>query len=185
MPHHLDGFQIGRIVNFRLRHLSKLILATTLVGLVSGFWVLLQTYYNLGGDSGKMGGWASGFGRETFSYLQGWLYYPSIPDRTGILAIPIGLLTVVGLALLRSRFLWWPFHPLGYPIVISFGGRMLWVCLLISSTVKWLVLRNSGWQTYRKLVPFFLGLTLGDFMIGSLWTLLGLGLKMKTYDFWP
>ena len=62
---------------------------------------------------------------------------------------------------------------------------MLWVCLLISSTVKWLVLRNSGWQTYRKLVPFFLGLTLGDFMVGSLWTLLGLGLKMKTYDFWP
>ena len=185
MPHHLDGFQIGQIVNFRLRHLSKLILVTTVVGLVSGFWVLLHTYYNLGGDSGKMGGWASGFGRETFSYLQGWFYYPSVPDRTGILAIPIGLLTVVGLALLRSRFLWWPFHPLGYPIVISFGGRMLWVCLLISSTVKWLVLRNSGWQTYRKLVPFFLGLTLGDFMVGSLWTLLGLGLKMKTYDFWP
>jgi len=46
-------------------------------------------------------------------------------------------------------------------------------------------LRNSGWQTYRKLVPFFLGLTLGDFMVGSLWTLLGLGLKMETYDFWP
>lgn len=185
MPHHLDGFQIGKTVNISTRRLSKLMLVTTILGLLAAFWALLHTYYNLGGDSGKMGGWASGFGRETFAYLQGWLYYPLKPRPMGILAMPVGFLVVTGLALLRSRFLWWPFHPLGYPITISFGGRMLWVCLLISSIIKWLVLRSSGWPAYRKLVPFFLGLTLGDFIIGSFWTLIGLVFNVETYDFWP
>ena len=62
---------------------------------------------------------------------------------------------------------------------------MLWVCLLISSTVKFLVFRTGGWQAYRKMVPFFLGLTLGDFTMGSIWSLVGMALGIKTYDFWP
>ena len=185
MPHHLDGFQIGNALNIRTRRLAVIILGVSVIGVLGSFWALLHTYYRLGGASGKMGGVAQYFGKETFRYLQGWMDYPSEPNRAGILAMPIGFLMVIGLALLRLKFFWWPFHPLGYPLVISFGGRMLWMCLLISSTAKFLVLRAGGWQAYRKLVPFFLGLTLGDFTMGSIWSLVGMALGVRTYDFWP
>ena len=185
MPHHLDGFQIGKALNIRWRQLTVIILGVTVIGLLGSFWTLMHTYYRLGGESGRMGWPAQGFGRETFTYLQRWMYYPSGPNHAGILAMPVGFLMVIFLAVMRSRFFWWPFHPLGYPIVISFGGRMLWVCLLISSTVKFLVFRTGGWQAYRKMVPFFLGLTLGDFTMGSIWSLVGMALGIKTYDFWP
>ena len=92
---------------------------------------------------------------------------------------------VLLLAAMRMRFLWWPFHPLGYPVSIGFGGRMLWLCMLISSTTKWVVFRTGGWKSYRRLVPFFLGLTLGDFTMASIWTLIGIALRIRTYDFWP
>ena len=129
--------------------------------------MLLHTYYNLGGDSGKMGGWASGFGRETFSYLQGWFYYPSVPDRTSILAIPIGLLTVIGLALLRSRFLWWPFHPLGYPVSCVFGG--MWFSVFIALVLKTTILKYGGPLLLARLRPIFLGLILGEASVGGFW----------------
>ena len=160
-------------------------LIVTAIGSLVTFWVLLHTYYHLGGESGRMGWLAQGFGRETFSYLQTWLYYRSGPERTGILAMPVGLLIVMSLAAMRMRFLWWPFHPLCYPVAISFGGRTLWLCMLISSTTKWVVFKMGGWGLYRRLVPFFLGLTLGDFTMGSIWTLIGIALGIRTYDFWP
>jgi hypothetical protein len=67
----------------------------------------------------------------------------------------------------------------------SFGGRMLWLCMLISSTAKWIVFKAGGWRSYRRLVPFFLGLVLGDFTMGSIWTLIGIALGIRTHDFWP
>lgn len=99
--------------------------------------------------------------------------------------MPAGFLAVIFLAAMRMRFFWWPLHPLGYPVSTSFGGRMLWLCILIGSTAKWVVFKTGGWRSYRKLVPFFLGLVLGDFTMGSIWTLIGISLGIKTYDFWP
>lgn len=185
MPHHLDGFKIASTTNINKRRLAVIMLIVTVIGSLATFWALLHTYYHLGGDSGKMGGWARGFGRETFAHLQSWIYYRSEPSRTGILAMPLGLFMVIFLAIMRMRFLWWSFHPLGYPVAISFGGRMLWLCMLISSTIKWIVFKTGGWRLYRKLVPFFLGLILGDFTMGSIWTLVGIALGIRTYDFWP
>ncbi len=47
------------------------------------------------------------------------------------------------------------------------------------------MLRAGGLPLYRRWVPFFLGLTLGDFVAGSLWNLAGLALDHHLYDFWP
>ena len=44
-------------------------------------------------------------------------------------------------------------------------------------------LRYGGLNTYRRFVPFFLGLVLGDCVMGSLWGLIGLLLGVRTYNF--
>jgi hypothetical protein len=49
--------------------------------------------------------------------------------------------------------------------------------------VKWAVLKYGGIRAYRKAFPFFMGLILGDFVIGSLWGIIGLLTGKPTYAF--
>ena len=55
--------------------------------------------------------------------------------------------------------------------------------LFIAWGLKGLTLRYGGLPTYRRFVPFFLGLILGDCVMGSLWALIGLALNTRTYNF--
>ena len=51
---------------------------------------------------------------------------------------------------------------------------MLWFSLFIGWCIKVPILRYGGINLYRKLLPFFLGLILGDCMNAILWTIIGL-----------
>ncbi len=57
--------------------------------------------------------------------------------------------------------------------------------LLIGCTAKYLVLKLGGLRLYRRVLPFFFGLILGEIAVGSLWTLVGIVFHVPTYDFWP
>ena len=57
-------------------------------------------------------------------------------------------------------------------------------CILISWVVKGLLLRQGGLKVYQKAIPFFLGLILGEFTVGSLWTIIGIVRNVSTYGFW-
>ena len=82
---------------------------------------------------------------------------------------------------MRVRFLWWPFHPAGYALAISFAMDYFWFTFLAAWLIKLLIVRHGGLQTHRRLAPFFLGLILGDYVIGSIWSLIGTGLGVRTY----
>jgi hypothetical protein len=74
------------------------------------------------------------------------------------------------LLFLRQRFLWWPLHPLGFPIsmtytIVYYG----WLSILLAWAFKAVILRYGGVRAYRRLTPFFLGLALGEFFTASLW----------------
>jgi hypothetical protein len=38
---------------------------------------------------------------------------------------------------------------------------------------------------YRQALPFFLGVILGECVLGSGWTLIGIFFRIPTYAFWP
>ena len=65
---------------------------------------------------------------------------------------------------LRHRFAWWPLHPLGFPIASTFTIVYYgWLSIFLAWLLKATILRYGGVRTYRALLPFFLGLILGDF----------------------
>ena len=75
---------------------------------------------------------------------------------------------------------------MGY--VISGSGELgldLLVPLLICLVAKWLILKHGGIRSYRRAIPFFLGLVLGDFLMGSIWSLLSIVLNTTMYQFYP
>jgi hypothetical protein len=55
--------------------------------------------------------------------------------------------------------------------------------LLIAWTCKWLILRYGGVRLHRRATHFFLGLILGDYLLGCAWPLVGWALGISTYSF--
>jgi len=46
-------------------------------------------------------------------------------------------------------------------------------------------MRYGGLDIYRKVMPFFVGLAIGDIVISSLWTLVFLALNIPGYRTYP
>jgi hypothetical protein len=72
------------------------------------------------------------------------------------------------------RFYWWPIHPIGYLTTYSSAMRILWVSFFIGWACNALCMRYGGIVLFRKLQYFFIGLIIGDFLMGGGWALIGL-----------
>jgi hypothetical protein len=181
MPNQLEAFHIGHQAKINSR---KLLLAM-LIGLAVGIPVTFLTYLGLSYDFG-------GFGARhtlvpmshTFHTLQKRLIYQTDVDYAAMLAMGTGLGFTLVLIALKLRFFWWPFHPIGYVIGTGSWGDMsfYWFPVLVSWAIKTVVLRHGGLQAYRKAIPFFAGLILGDYVGGSIWGVIGVVLKIPTYS---
>jgi hypothetical protein len=55
---------------------------------------------------------------------------------------------------------------------------------LIAWAVKLLLLHYSGLKLYPDSLPFLLGLILGKFVMGSLWTIIGIIMGIPSCVFW-
>ena len=66
-------------------------------------------------------------------------------------------------------------------------GKPMWQ--LIPFLVGWLCkvvsLRYGGIRAYRAALPFFIGLILGDYVIASIWTLIGVATGVTMYRCFP
>ncbi len=185
MPQKMEALKIAARRQIPPRHIASAILIATAIGALVVFWLLLDNYYRHGADTGYYGPWALGFGRGVYRQLENWLNYPQGTDVPALVFVGGGSAFAMGLMLLRTRFLWWPLHPLGYAMANSWGMYNLWSCLFVAWVVKALVLHHGGLKTYRRAVPLFLGLALGDYICGSLWSIGGIFANTTLYQFWP
>ena len=115
-----------------------------------------------------------GFASVTYRRLADWITYPSNEiDITGLQGIGAGVLVVVFLTMMRQQFLWWRLHPAAYAIANSLDINLFWFSLLIGFVVKRLLIKYGGIGRYRSARPLFLGLILGEYIIGSVWSIVG------------
>ena len=137
-----------------------------LVAIASSVWAMLAIAYKYGGINTD--GWFFGVGsRYPFENAAFRMQVPEGPHwenwiYTGIGGTIMGLLMVA-----RQRFLWWPFHPLGFPVSLLFGT--VFFSVLLAWLIKMVVIKYGGPQLYLKTRPFFLGLILGQFVTAGFW----------------
>jgi hypothetical protein len=184
-PHQLESFKLAERTDTPYRCMFWPVVIAGILAMPIGFWMLLHTYYQLGGATARMEIWALGFGSETWNTLANWLSQPKPPNKTAMLFVGVGFIISTAMSWMRLRFTWFPFHPLAYAMSNSWGVAQLWMPLLIGSTAKFFTLKFGGLKTYRRFLPFFFGLILGEITVGSLWTIIGIVLGIPTYDFWP
>ena len=167
-PHQMEGFALLNRAEVRCKRVFAAMTLALIVGTFSLFWVYLHIAYNSGGSSLQR------FARVIYVRLANWIAYPSSDiDFTGVQAVGAGLGAVIFLTAMRKRFLWWKLHPAGYAISNSRDINYLWFSILISLLAKWTLLRYSGIKRYQQARPLFLGLILGDYIVGSIWTIVG------------
>ena len=183
MPHQLEAFKLASSTGMSNRKVVLAMMLAVVIGSLAAFWAVLQFGYKFGSEV-RFGGPARWFARASFRRLGWWLSYPSEPNYTGIGFTGIGFVLTISALYLRTRLFWWPFHPVGYAISYWWAMNLIWFPLLISSVIKWTILKYAGLRGLRKAVPFFLGLILGDYLIGGIWSLLGMALERRMYAFW-
>lgn len=175
MPHQLEGFKLAEGANIPLRRFAMLMMLASVLGALGSFWAYLSMYYAEGGGPG--------FGRESFGRLESWLTYTAPPDVPAIGFASFGFIVTLILAFMRMRFIWWNLHPVGYAISGSWAINPMIGSIFVGWLLKWLVLKYGGIRLHRKAIPFFLGIILGEFIIGSFWSLLAVGLDQPMYRF--
>ncbi|MDE0426196.1 MAG: hypothetical protein OXN25_15160 [Candidatus Poribacteria bacterium] len=185
MPHQLEGFKLAATSGVRSRFMLFAILIALFVGILSQFWALISIPYRLGALH-EMSRVPIVYGSEPWTHLQKWLTHPLPPDYWALGFTGIGLLFALFLMLMRMKFFWFPFHPAAYAAVCgSWAVNYIWFSLGIVWVLKLVLLKYGGRNAHRKAMPFFLGLILGQFTVGSLWTILGMVFNIPAYGIWP
>ena len=116
-----------------------------------------------------------------FFRLQNIFAMPVEPSIKGVVNLSFGAAFVIFLSLVRQRFWWWSFHPLGFVMGDTYPMILLWFSTLIGWLPKWTTLRFGGIRVYNKLRPFFLGLVPGEYLSGSMWVAVG-AITKKSYQ---
>jgi len=78
------------------------------------------------------------------------------------------------LIIARQRFLWWPLHPLGFPLATVDMMKWSWFSAFLAWLMKAVVLKYGGSKLFRRMRPFFLGLILGTFVVSGVWLVIDL-----------
>jgi len=182
MPHQLEAFKMAERTGASTRRMSIAMLLAIVVGVWATFWIYPYTLYKYGATTA---GELLGAGWQAYNGLSGWLQHPTPVDVLGLSVTGGSFFFAIFIWVGRMRFLWWPFHPAGYILGISSGTiDVYWFALLVCSTLKWGILKLGGIKSYNKAVPFFMGLVLGDFVVGCYWGLLSLILGEPLYTTW-
>ena len=169
MPHQLEGLKLAHQTRFNPTQLLWVLAIAIFVGALSAAWGHLHLSYQVGLEQAR-----SWYARAAFNRLAGWFYNPSETSVSGMLYTAGGFGFAVSLLLLRWRFIQWPLHPVGYVVSSWWTFTGLWFPLLISWTVKRILLSTGGVRLYRRSIPFFIGLVIGDVIVASVISILGL-----------
>jgi len=180
MPHQLEAFKLAERTNSPpWRWFWMLVLAAG-VGAVASFWAMLHLNYDFGARAKAAGS----FGAESYNRLASWLQNPTDPNYGVMWAIGVGLVSGLFLQGMRIRFAGWPFHPLGFAVSGSWEMNLVWMPLLIAWVLKTLLLRYGGLKVFRRALPIFFGMILGQFVVGSLLNIISIYLGIPSYMFW-
>ena len=164
-----NGLKLADRFLRRKRRLFWAVLATIALTLTVSLWIRLQVGYEHGAINLNRF-YADNAAQYPFRFMEKVVAFPEGPHIDGLVQMLVGAGAMAFFEQLHFKFLWWPFHPLGFPVSAAFGS--MWFSVLVAYLVKTLVLKYGGPQLYRRTVPFFLGMILGEIVPAGFWLLI-------------
>ncbi|MFT5086668.1 MAG: hypothetical protein ACI906_004457 [Candidatus Latescibacterota bacterium] len=166
-----EGLKLAEVTGVSARRMVLGMCLGLVVGLAAGYAFSLQTIYEHGLFALQEQGGARSEARigRYYNYLfkDAGMTVGST-DWVRLSFHGVGAAFTAFLAVMRQHFLRWPFHPMGYIFGTGFGW-LVWGSALVGWLCKWLTVRYGGAQTYRRIMPFFLGMIFGEVVMRLLW----------------
>ncbi len=172
MPSLLHASKVTQNIS-RMRMVFGGILITLVAGLLTSFIATLVLSYKVGIRELQLD-WAT---RTTVAVYENIFTLVESPIETShwvIIFSVAGALVMLVLAICYHRFYWWPLHPIGYLTAYSSAMRILWFGFFIGWLCNAICMRYGGVVLFKKFRYFFVGLIIGDFLMGGGWAMVGL-----------
>ena len=181
----LDGLKISDGANVRRRTFLTVFVLGVIAALVIACFLQIWLPYHRGGNtmyywmylsSPQLGFW------EYQSHMQ----WAAPRSWQAPVFFGVGIVFTIFLSYMRAMFPWWPLHPLGYALCVSWTTTVFWFPCFVAWVVKGLFLRYGGMRFYMRARPWFLGMVLGEFGMAVVWTLISAATNCPTPSFpWP
>jgi Family of unknown function (DUF6785)/Domain of unknown function (DUF6784) len=181
MPVQLEGFKVSQTLRLEHRRMFLAIILASAFTLLCGFVIYPPLMYRHGAALAAELNWT---GWYTYNTLADWLQSPRPPDHAGMAAFAGGGAFALLLALIRTRYVWFPFHPMGYALGIGNTVERWWFALVVCSFLKGVIVHYGGIRTYRQALPFFMGLVLGQYVVSCIWSIIAVVWDTPMYWSW-
>jgi len=178
MPTQIEAMKLASETGVNQRSMSAALMVAAGFGLVLGWYVMLDAYFRYGGQPSYPGNGA-------WTRLQSWLEAPAGTNWYAVCAMAIGAVLTCILQAVRSRYAWFPFHPAGFAVSGTWSMALFAPSILVSWLAKSIILRYGGMSSFRPASFFFMGLTMGEFVVGAFWGTYGIITHQRMYNFLP
>lgn len=185
LPNYVDALRLAERSGVSRRTLTATLAGATALAIVASLWAALDVYYNHGAATALTHNWRTYQGRIAFDILRSHTDGLAVqPGASQLGAAGFGFALVIALQMIGARLTGWPLHPAGFALAQSGALEWLWCPMLIAGIAKVALLRG-GLRTYRRSVPFFIGLALGDYGVGIVLAVLSSALNVSLYKTFP
>ena len=177
MTYQIEGLKISQDARLNTKHMAGMMTLAVTLGVAVMLWVSVSTYYTWGGNTlGNLAGGSTQGGYEVritvrelselSDIMQGNHLDPDWYRNAYTIAAFVFTLLLVAI---RMRYLRFPLHPLGWVMTLPYGYAY-WGPFLAAWAMKWVILKVGGIRLYNNLVPFFIGMIVGQtFSLSVLW----------------
>jgi hypothetical protein len=151
---------------------------TAVIALGTTVYARISTCYKYGalqGDTAYNLGWngAMHYNATSIQKNPPSFEFVTIGERklvpTGVAHAAAGAGFTGALIALRAWVPWWPLNPIGYVVCGSWAMSVSWFSIFIGWMAKSSVMTFGGATVYRRVLPGFIGMVLGEGIIGSFW----------------
>ncbi len=170
MPSFIHGFKLAHDHKIPRRPLGALIVATVLIAVIVSWLTTVNLGYEADGALSFGHHWWSQDGPQMpAQFINSMIGGNQGSSSAAWFWLVFGALLTWGMMLARSRFMWFPLHPIGYIMSLSYPTAVFWFSIFLGWMFKTLITRFGGGDAYRKTIPLFLGLALGDVFMIIFW----------------
>jgi len=154
--------------NYVVAHRRRLVFAVSLAivtAVCTAAVMILSLSYRYGGIN--LSRWM--FGSHAYDFMDRHISAPQGISWDCWWATGAGVVIQFLLTFAHQRLIWWPIHPVVFPVSAIWSTHHLMVSIFIAWATKSAVLKYGGAKWYRRTLPFFLGMILGQYVSGGSW----------------
>jgi len=182
LPYLMEGLDIAEKIGIPWRTVLVWVAIGLVTALGLGWWRTLAELYSLGAATAKTNIYPLVKVQIDFADMERLSAGTTAWDRSGVVAMVFGAAFTLFLAWSRRAGIL-GLHPVGYVLCNTLTMNAFVVPFLIAWSAKVLILRLGGDKVYRKSVPFFVGVILGDIVTQATWALAGWLFGIPVYQF--